>query len=229
MSVVNEHAARGGTVAPERLLETQRAFDSVAPDYDGPRGNNALIQRMRTTLWETVAAELPVGSRLVDLGCGTGLDAGEFARRGYSVLATDWSPAMVERTRHRAATQGLEARLTAAHVGIQQLDQLDGTFDGMYSNFGPLNCAPDLPAVAAECARLLRADGCLVFSVIGRICPWEIGHYTLRGRFKRAAVRAARGVTAVGMNGHTIWTGTTCRASSTAPSTSTSCWTAIAP
>lgn len=100
---------------------------------------------------------------------------------------------MVERTRHRAATQGLEERLTAAHVGIQQLDRLEGSFDGMYSNFGPLNCAPDLPAVAAECARLLRADGCLVFSVIGRICPWEIGHYALRGRFKRAAVRAAKG------------------------------------
>lgn len=67
MSSLNEHAARGGTVAPEQLLETQRAFDSVAPDYDGPRGNNALIQRMRTTLWDTVAAALPVGSRLIDL------------------------------------------------------------------------------------------------------------------------------------------------------------------
>ncbi|MGQ3467621.1 class I SAM-dependent methyltransferase, partial [Xanthomonas campestris] len=170
------------------------------------RGNNALIQRMRITLWDTVATELPVGSRLVDLGCGTGLDAGEFASRGYSVLATDWSPAMVARTRERAARQGLEERLTAAHVGIQQLERLEGEFDGMYSNFGPLNCAPDLPAVAAECARLLRPDGCLVFSVIGRICPWEVGHYALRGRFKRAAVRAAQGATAVGMNGHTIWT-----------------------
>ncbi|MCC4589089.1 class I SAM-dependent methyltransferase [Xanthomonas melonis] len=206
MALASEHAARGGTVAPEQLLDTQRAFDSVAPDYDGPRGNNALIQRMRTTLWDTVAAQLPVGASLVDLGCGTGLDAGEFARRGYRVLATDWSPAMVERTRQRAAAQGLETRLAAAHVGIQQLDQLAGPFDGMYSNFGPLNCAPDLPAVAAQCARLLRADGCLVFSVIGRICPWEIGHYALRGRFRRAAVRAARGATAVGMNGHTIWT-----------------------
>ncbi len=37
-----------------RLLDTQRAFDSVAADYDGPRGNNALIQRMRQTLWDTV-------------------------------------------------------------------------------------------------------------------------------------------------------------------------------
>lgn len=163
MSSLSEHAARGGTVAPEQLLETQRAFDSVAPDYDGPRGNNALIQRMRTTLWDTVASELPVGSRLVDLGCGTGLDAGEFARRGYSVLATDWSPAMVERTRQRAATHGLQERLTAAHVGIQQLDRLEGSFDGMYSNFGPLNCAPDLPAVAAQCARLLRRTAAWCF------------------------------------------------------------------
>ena len=207
MSATNEPLARRGRgVDALQLLETQRAFDSVAADYDGPRGNNALIQRMRITLWDTVATELPVGSRLVDLGCGTGLDAGEFASRGYSVLATDWSPAMVARTRERAARQGLEERLTAAHVGIQQLERLEGEFDGMYSNFGPLNCAPDLPAVAAECARLLRPDGCLVFSVIGRICPWEVGHYALRGRFKRAAVRAAQGATAVGMNGHTIWT-----------------------
>jgi hypothetical protein len=33
-----------------------------------------------------------------------------------------------------------------------------------------------------------------------------VGHYALRGRFKRAGVRAARGATAVGMNRHTIWT-----------------------
>ena len=46
----------------------------------------------------------------------------------------------------------------------------------------------------------------LVFSVMGRICPWELGHYALRGRFRRAGVRAARGATAVGMNHHTIWT-----------------------
>lgn len=164
MSATNEPLARRGRgVDASQLLETQRAFDSVAADYDGPRGNNALIQRMRTTLWDTVATELPVGSRLVDLGCGTGLDAGEFASRGYSVLATDWSPAMVARTRERAARQGLEERLTAAHVGIQQLERLEGEFDGMYSNFGPLNCAPDLPAVAAECARLLRPDGCWCF------------------------------------------------------------------
>ncbi|MFZ0869356.1 MAG: class I SAM-dependent methyltransferase [Rhodanobacter sp.] len=189
-----------------QLLETQRAFDSVAADYDGPRGNNELIQRMRITLWDTVHSTLPAGARLLDLGCGTGIDALEFARRGFHVVATDWSPQMVERTRARAAAAALGSRVTATHLGVQQLAQLEGEFDGIYSNFGPLNCAPDLGAVAAECARLLRPGGRLVFSVMGRICPWELGHYALRGRFKRASVRAARGATAVGMNGQTIWT-----------------------
>src|SRR6185437_83388 len=124
----------GAPLSEAQLLDTQRAFDSVAADYDGPRGNNELIQRMRATLWDTVCRELPGGGRLLDLGCGTGLDAIEFARRGYQVVAA----------------AGMEARVATAHLGIQQLDRLDDAFDGIYSNFGPLNCAPDLHAVAAE-------------------------------------------------------------------------------
>jgi SAM-dependent methyltransferase len=198
--------ASHGAISEAQLLDTQRAFDSVAPDYDGPRGNNELIQRMRVQLWDTVQRELPAGSRLLDLGCGTGLDAIEFARRGYGVLATDWSPQMVERTRARAAASALASQVATAHLGVQQLDRLSGEFDGIYSNLGPLNCAPDLATVASECARLLRPGGKLVFSVIGRLCPWELGHYAIRGRFRRAAVRWARKPRAVGMNRHVIWT-----------------------
>jgi SAM-dependent methyltransferase len=189
-----------------QLIDTQLAFDSVAADYDGPRGNNALIQHMRRRLQDTVLKEIPPGGSLLDLGCGTGLDAVDFARHGFRVVASDWSPRMVERTQARAAATGLESRVTAVHLGAQQLDRLDDAFDGIYSNFGPLNCAPDLSAVAADCARLLRPGGKLIFSVIGRICPWELFHYLRRGRLKRAAVRAARRATAVSMNGHTIWT-----------------------
>ena len=37
-----------------QLLQTRDAFDSVAADYDGPRGNNASIQDMRAEMWRTV-------------------------------------------------------------------------------------------------------------------------------------------------------------------------------
>lgn len=189
-----------------RLRATQRAFDSVAIDYDGARGNNELIQHMRHTLWDAVRDALPAGSRLLDLGCGTGIDALEFARLGYAVLATDWSPRMVERTRARMAAARLGARVTAMQLGVHQLERLDGAFDGIYSNFGPLNCAPDLGAVAIECARLLKPGGRLWCSVMGRICPWELLHFVLRGRLRRAGVRLARGAQPIGMNHHTVWT-----------------------
>ena len=199
-------ALRSSSSVETQLLDTQRAFDSVAADYDGPKGNNALIQRMRETVWRTLTDTCTPRARLLDLGCGTGIDALELARRGYAVLATDWSPQMVERTRARAAAAGLSDRVTTAHIGLQELDRLRGKqFDGIYSNFGPLNCAPDLDAVARSCAVLLRPGGKLVFSVIGRICPWEFGYYMLRGRPERARVRGTRGVVPVNMNKHTIW------------------------
>ncbi|HJU25734.1 MAG TPA: methyltransferase domain-containing protein, partial [Rhodanobacteraceae bacterium] len=117
---------RGAPVVESQLLDTRRAFDSVAADYDGPRGNNVLIRRMRRALWNAVRDDLPAGSRLLDLGCGTGIDAVAFARRGYRVTATDWSPRMVERTRARAEHAAIPSRIDVRHVGIQELDRVEG-------------------------------------------------------------------------------------------------------
>jgi SAM-dependent methyltransferase len=193
---------------PPRLQQTREAFDSVAADYDGPRGNNDLIQDMRAQMWRKLEATFAPGCRLIDLGCGTGLDAVHLAGSGHYVLATDWSPQMVERTRERAANESLSKRVSAVNVGAQELEKLDGaeSFDGAYSNLGPLNCVPNLREVSRQCARLLKPGGRLVFTVIGRFCPWEIAHYALLGRWARAKIRFARDVVPVGMNNHTIWT-----------------------
>jgi SAM-dependent methyltransferase len=191
-----------------RLRETQDAFDSVAADYDGPRGNNALIQDMRNEMWRWLDATFAPGSRLIDIGCGTGLDAIRMAQLGHHVTATDWSPQMAQRTSDRAARLQLSDRVQVVPVGAQELHRLDGpgTYDGAYSDLGPLNCVPDLREVSRECARLLRPGGALVFTVIGRICPWEIAHYLRRRKWARVGVRFARGLVPVGMNKHTIWT-----------------------
>ncbi len=191
-----------------RLRDTQAAFDSVAADYDGPRGNNTAIQDMRTEMWRWLDQSFAPGSRLIDLGCGTGLDAVRMAEGGHRVTATDWSARMVERTRDRASTAGVSGQVEALPIGAHELQRLAGerVFDGAYSNLGPLNCVPDLAAVARECARLLQPGGRLVFTVIGRWCPWEMAHYARLGRWARLRIRFARGTVAVGMNGRTIWT-----------------------
>jgi len=191
-----------------RLRETQAAFDSVAADYDGSRGNNSLIQDMRAEMWRWLDQVFAPGSRLLDLGCGTGLDAVRMAKRGHRVLATDWSNEMIARTAARARDEGVADRIQAAAVGAHELERLESgdTFDGAYSNLGPLNCVPDLGDVSRACARLLTPGGALVFTVIGRVCPWEIAHYLRRRRWSRATIRFARQAVPVGMNRRTVWT-----------------------
>jgi SAM-dependent methyltransferase len=203
----DSNAALNNSTLPQ-LRDTRDAFDSVAADYDGPRGNNDSIQEMRGEMWRWLDATFSPGSHLIDLGCGTGLDAVHLAKLGHRVAATDWSPLMVQRTEARAAAQQVSDRVRAINLGAHELQRLPEAeaFDGIYSNLGPLNCVPDLGDVSRECARLLKPGGVIVFTVIGRYCPWEFVHYIRRGRWARATVRFARQVVPVGMNNHTIWT-----------------------
>jgi ubiquinone/menaquinone biosynthesis C-methylase UbiE len=190
------------------LHATREAFDSVAADYDGPRGNNALIQEMREEMWRWLDLTFAPGSHLLDLGCGTGLDAVRMARLGHRVTATDWSGEMARRTNDRAAQERLTTRIVARVAGAHELHRLDGReeYDGAYSNLGPLNCVPDLRVMSRELARLLKPGGALVFTVIGRICPWEIVHFLRRWNWARLRIRYARGFVPVGLNKRTVWT-----------------------
>lgn len=192
----------------DALDDTRAAFDSVAANYDGPRGNNPLIQDMRREMWRWLDESFPRASHLLDIGCGTGLDAVRMAERGHGVLATDWSPRMVERTRGRAAGARMGDRVRTAAIGAHELARIEGSsiFDGAYSNLGPLNCLPDLTPVSRECSRLIKPGGRLVFTVIGRWCPWEIAYYASRADWSRVSVRFSRRMMPVRMNGHTVWT-----------------------
>lgn len=194
------------TVA-DQLADTQEAFDSVAADYDGPLGNNDLVQAMRQRTLAAVLHSVPAGSRLLDLGCGTGLDAVWLAQRGFRVTAIDWSPAMVERTRRRTVAAGLDAAVAVHHLGIHELERLEEPpFDAAYSNLGALNCLPDLTPVANMIAQRLRQGGMLVASVIGRICPWDVAISIKKGQLSRARARWAKGLVPVPLNGRTVWT-----------------------
>lgn len=199
------HTARS---VDSRLRDTQDAFDSVAADYDGPRGNNALIQDMRGEIWRWLDATLAPASKVLDLGCGTGLDAVRLAQHGHHVTATDFSSAMIERTRTRAQRASLGDRIRTIPVGAHELHRIEGQelFDLAYSNMGALNCVPDPTVVATESARLLRRGGTLMLAVIGRVCPWEIGYYALKGGWRRLSMRFAAEVVPVGMNRRIIWT-----------------------
>ena len=200
------------------LADTQHAFDGVAPGYDRSNAENRTICAMRQHLWRAVDACVPQGAALLDLGCGPGRDIEYFAAGGYRVTGIDWSPAMVhEATQRLSATHrpgtGHQALVPVypapevLHLGIHELDRLaPSLFDAAYSDLGPLNCMPDLPEAARLIADRLRSGGVLIASVIGRVCPWELALYAARRDWRRASIRFSPSLTAVPLEGRTVWT-----------------------
>jgi SAM-dependent methyltransferase len=189
------------------LLETQRAFDTVAQTYNDENARNPVLCEMRRRTHEIITTQLPAGSTLLDLGCGPGPDAEFFARRKYQVIAIDYSPEMAREAERRLRACGLASRTQVYRLGIHELDRLEcGSFDGAYSNLGPLNCVPDLGEAAQLIVKRLRRGGLFVASVIGRVCPWEMALYGMRGEWKRARVRFSRDFVPVPFYGRTVWT-----------------------
>ena len=132
----------------------------------------------------------PPGARVLDLGCGPGLDAQALEALGFDVTGVDGSAGMVAEARAR----GVDARTLPA----ERIGELADVFDGVLSNFGALNCV-DLPRTFAGLRGRTRPGSLLVAVVMGPCCPAETLALLARGR-PRAAWRRRR-VRAVPLEG----------------------------
>jgi SAM-dependent methyltransferase len=141
--------------------DAKRAYDALAPCYDEfthgyqyERWTGRLLERAQ-------AAGLP-GSRLLDVGCGTGLSFVAMLSRGFEVTACDISPEMVERARVRADDQ---ARLLTADM--RELPTL-GEFDLVWAVNDAVNYLlgeEELEAALEGMRRNLASGGVILFDV----------------------------------------------------------------
>lgn len=102
------------------------------------------------------------GERVLDLGCGCGLDAfvaSLLVGPDGRVAGLDLTPEMLERPRQAAARWPL-ANLELHLGSAEQLPFPDAAFDRVLSN-GVLNLVPHKDAAFAEIARVLRPGGVL--------------------------------------------------------------------
>ena len=156
-------------------------FDRLADRYDETWTNQRAGRLQRDAVWREVDPLVRPPMRILDLGCGTGEDALHFQERGAVIDALDGSPGMIEAARRR----GVDARL----FRIEQIGELAGPYDLVFSNFGALNCVESLEALREPLATLTRPGGSLAICMLNRFCLWETAHYGLRGEFRRAARR----------------------------------------
>lgn len=104
--------------------------------------------------------ELSPGERVVDVGCGAGIDsliAAKMVGQSGAVVGIDMTPAMLDKARANAAAAGFAN--TRFHQGLaESLPVENGWADVVISN-GVLNLFPDKFAALQEMARALRSCG----------------------------------------------------------------------
>lgn len=108
----------------------------------------------------SVFAELPPGSRVLDLGCGAGLDsliAGRRAGTDGRVVGIDFSEPMLERA-HRAAVQADICNVHFCRAAGEKLPIKTGAIDVALVN-GIFNLNPLRAEMFAELARVVRQGG----------------------------------------------------------------------
>ncbi len=110
-------------------------------------------------------AQIDAGETLLDLGCGAGIDtilAAHATGATGRVLALDFLPDMLERTRAAAVEVGL-TNVELLEGDIEAIPLADASVDHIISN-GVINLAPRKARVLAECARVLRPGGKLTLA-----------------------------------------------------------------
>ena len=110
---------------------------------------------------------------MLEIGCGTGEDACFLAQRGVRVIACDSSSEMTEVTRRKIAGYGLQEFVSPIAVRAEHISNLRTSepFDGAFSNFGVLNCVPDLGQLASDLASMLNPKAHALLCWMGPTCP----------------------------------------------------------
>jgi ubiquinone/menaquinone biosynthesis C-methylase UbiE len=160
-------------------------FSRLASRYDELWTRTTIGRLQREAVWRRVDPLFQPGDSVLDLGCGTGEDAIHFMNSGIRVRAIDASCGMVRIARSRG--------VDASELRIEELELLEGSYDGVISNFGALNCVEKLDAIRTPLARLVRPGGHLAVCMIGGFCLWETAWYLLHAQPRKAFRRLNQG------------------------------------
>ncbi len=150
-------------------MDARSFYDELAGDYDALHADwPQSVRRQGEVLDALIRAELgDAPQRVLDCSCGIGTQAIGLALRGHDVLATDLSPAAVERAAREAAGMGAELQTGVADF-TRLPEQVEGTFACVLAcdnAVAHLYDDEDLARFAAGVAAKLEPGGLAVVSL----------------------------------------------------------------
>jgi len=117
-------------------------------------------------LLQLVDFEGYAGRRVLEVGCGAGVDLARFARGGAAVTGVDIASSAIDLARANFEQQGLRGELHVANG--EQLPFPDGSFDLVYAH-GVVQYTSDPRRLVDECRRVLAPGGEAIFQVYNRL------------------------------------------------------------
>jgi|HubBroStandDraft_1064217.scaffolds.fasta_scaffold00117_20 ubiquinone/menaquinone biosynthesis C-methylase UbiE len=174
-----------GTTSNDQVQEVKEQVDELfektvedwARFYNDPKPatltSQNLVSRRRYTL-EMIEPRVAPGSKILDVGCGTGHLAGELMRRGFQAWGVDFSEGMVRYAREHYGADRFQV------ADIEHIPFPDNTFDGIVCLGVMEYLSSDEPGLR-EMWRVLKPGAVAVITTPSGVCPF---YYFDRGLLK---------------------------------------------
>jgi len=143
--------------------------EHVISEFSSPLTQAVYTQEARRGLWPSEEVVIKTyfhpGSRVLDVGCGTGRTTIPLYQQGFEVVGVDMTPAMIDTARSIASQQGLAINYEvgdATHLPYhnESFDHALFSFNGWAQIPGRANRA----AALSEIYRVLRPGGHYIFT-----------------------------------------------------------------
>jgi ubiquinone/menaquinone biosynthesis C-methylase UbiE len=142
--------------------------EAIAPGWERRRG---FVEEVSAPVAEWMLRELDPqpGDTVLELAAGagdTGYDVASIVGPEGRLISSDFSPAMVEVARRRAAERGVGGNVEHRVIDAERIELADDSVDAVLCRFGYMLMA-DAAAALAETRRVLRPGGRLTLAVFG--------------------------------------------------------------
>ena len=179
---------------PTYHAQVEALFDLAAPAYDRTVQADPMNWHPRQVSAQVLRNLFSPGSRVLELGCGTGLETIPLAASGVNVVALDISAQMLAELERKANAASLARRIITRKGLLSDLSEIvsefgPGSFDGAFSHFGALNCEPSLNGLPEALHELVKPAGRLSLGVLNRTSLLEMVWFSATWRPRRALAR----------------------------------------
>jgi SAM-dependent methyltransferase len=145
--------------------ESDAFWEDTAPFVFGPRQWEAAAREAELA---AALVDLPDGAAVLDMGCGPGRHAVEFARRGFHVTGVDRTVAALDRAKQRAADLKLDIEWVKADMREFRRPEAFDAAISLYTSFGYFQEKADDRRVLENMLASLRPGGRLALELIGK-------------------------------------------------------------